>query len=513
MVDGINDTMAQGNKERQQALDNQIEKENHLAAIKEQQRNATAELNRQQVSANIEADKFLETARTNAQIRNDLQTKYQRQLEQGLITQDKFNKLTAAINEKYKDPKTPKTTVPAGDKASDRESAELIALQAQLKVLRQHTGLNDVISQQRKDLWKTEAQFSVLEEAAGQRKLSKEEESLLANKARILALAQQKALLGDQITAQEQLNKRMDTATKYTNQISAKQSALTDSATLSDRAAGRNLAYAQLRSGWENAGGKTTDVDYQRELAALNQYYAAEDSLRGDWLSGAKKGFAEYLDSATNVYSAMQNAASSAFGGMSDMLTDLVTTGKTSFKSFTVSILKSIIQITNQLLVAYAIQKAMGWVAGSFDGPQGGGIGSRSFVGPVQAWKGGYIPEYDGGGYTGPGGKYEPKGIVHGGEFVFTKESTARLGVGNLYRLMRGYATGGLVGAGNVSVPTMGGISVYAPVSISQQSGGGEVSQANTADTARLVQGVVQQSITDRLKKEMSPGGILYSRG
>jgi phage-related minor tail protein len=155
VVDGINDTMAQGIKERQQALDNQIEKENHLAAIKEQQRNATAELNRQQVSANIEADKFLETARTNAQIRNDLQTKYQRQLEQGLITQDKFNKLTAAINEKYKDPKTPKTTVPAGDKASDREAAELIALQAQLKVLQQHTGLNDVISQQRKDLWKT----------------------------------------------------------------------------------------------------------------------------------------------------------------------------------------------------------------------------------------------------------------------------------------------------------------------------------------------------------------------
>jgi hypothetical protein len=60
----------------------------------------------------------------------------------------------------------------------------------------------------------------------------------------------------------------------------------------------------------------------------LNQYYAAEDSLRGDWLSGAKKGFAEYQDSATNVYSAMQNAASSALGGMSDMLTNLVTTGK-----------------------------------------------------------------------------------------------------------------------------------------------------------------------------------------
>ncbi|HCD1104225.1 TPA: phage tail tape measure protein, partial [Proteus mirabilis] len=47
-------------------------------------------------------------------------------------------------------------------------------------------------------------------------------------------------------------------------------------------------------------------------------------------------------------------------------------------------------------------------------------------------------------------GKFEPKGIVHGGEFVFTKEATAKLGVGNLYRLMhaaQGYASGGFVSA------------------------------------------------------------------
>ncbi|MCM4638240.1 phage tail tape measure protein, partial [Escherichia coli] len=50
------------------------------------------------------------------------------------------------------------------------------------------------------------------------------------------------------------------------------------------------------------------------------------------------------------------------------------------------------------------------------------------------------------GGFTGTGGKYEPAGIVHRGEFVFTKEATSRIGVGNLYRLMRGYAEGGYVG-------------------------------------------------------------------
>ena len=52
------------------------------------------------------------------------------------------------------------------------------------------------------------------------------------------------------------------------------------------------------------------------------------------------------------------------------------------------------------------------------------------------------------GGYTGDGGKYQPAGIVHAGEFVFTKEQTKRAGVANLYALagaLAGYANGGLV--------------------------------------------------------------------
>ncbi|MGF7432099.1 phage tail tape measure protein [Pasteurella bettyae] len=35
---------------------------------------------------------------------------------------------------------------------------------------------------------------------------------------------------------------------------------------------------------------------------------------------------------------------------------------------------------------------------------------------------------FSSGGYTGDGGKYEPKGIVHGGEYVMTKAATSRLG-------------------------------------------------------------------------------------
>lgn len=55
---------------------------------------------------------------------------------------------------------------------------------------------------------------------------------------------------------------------------------------------------------------------------------------------------------------------------------------------------------------------------------------------------------FAGGGYTGDGGKNDPAGIVHAGEFVLTKEQTARAGVRNLYALaaaLNGYAGGGLV--------------------------------------------------------------------
>lgn len=49
------------------------------------------------------------------------------------------------------------------------------------------------------------------------------------------------------------------------------------------------------------------------------------------------------------------------------------------------------------------------------------------------------------GGYTGSGGKYQPAGVVHKGEYVFDAEAVKRIGVHQLEAL-RGYANGGPVG-------------------------------------------------------------------
>ncbi|WP_318387714.1 phage tail tape measure protein [Enterobacter sp.] len=479
------------------------------------------------VTAQQYVNKLTEQTLSNEQKRTKEQQLLTKAIRDGAqISKEEEARLRKNIDDKYQDPKTPKTkgyTVPAGDRAEDSGQAELLALQAQLKTLQHHRSVNDTISQQRKDLYTTEAKFTVLEEAARTRQLSKQEQSLLASKDQVLELARQKALLGDQITAQEQLNKRMDTASKYVTQMAEKQAALESGTTMSDRLSIRQTALSQLRGGWLNAGGSLTDEGYQKELKAANVYYEAEDKLRGDWQAGVKKGWAEYLDSATNVYASMQSVAQSTFGGISDMLTNLVTTGTASFKSFAASMMKMIADVTNRLLVAYTVQSALGWVTGSISGGGGStpsGLYNSTASGITLAWNGGLIPEFDRGGFTGAGGKYEPKGVVHGGEFVFTKEATSALGVENLYALMRGaqgYANGGTVGrAPMLGLSNNTGAANSAPViqtTVNVDANGNASAQSDSSGEAmgRALAAEIQNAATQVVQKHIKNGGLIYN--
>lgn len=91
------------------------------------------------------------------------------------------------------------------------------------------------------------------------------------------------------------------------------------------------------------------------------------------------------------------------------------------------------------------------------DGPLSGILGTKSSSGGVGGLIGGIAKAigFDTGGYTGDGARDQPAGIVHKGEYVFDKKSTARLGVKNLEAL-RGYAGGGPVGS--IATPSISGI-------------------------------------------------------
>ncbi|MBN0796144.1 hypothetical protein JTL88_35815, partial [Pseudomonas aeruginosa] len=72
---------------------------------------------------------------------------------------------------------------------------------------------------------------------------------------------------------------------------------------------------------------------------------------------------------------------------------------------------------------------------------------------------------------TGPGGKYQPAGIVHKGEYVFDQASTNRIGVSQLEALRNGQpldATLGRTGFGtgvqNVNSDNSSKTTIHAPI-------------------------------------------------
>jgi hypothetical protein len=113
----------------------------------------------------------------------------------------------------------------------------------------------------------------------------------------------------------------------------------------------------------------------------------------------------------------------------------------------------------------------------AFDGLFSGGGGGGNFLKAV-----GKAFGYAEGGYTGPGGKYTPAGVVHKGEYVMDAETTRRIGVRNLDAMragMRGYANGGLVGG----APVMPGSISARPSSV-----GGTVVNVNNYSGASVQQ-------------------------
>ncbi|BCU49105.1 phage tail tape measure protein [Citrobacter amalonaticus] len=446
-------------------------------------REAVAESDRQKYAAQAQANyaKTQSALEKYTQRQNELNNA----LKEGRILQADYNINMSAAKKEYEDSlkkpgKAPAVKTPSGVRAVDTASAQTIELQAQLRTLQEHRSITDTISQQRQELWRQQSRFTVLEEAAKTRTLSTQEKSLLASKDEVLSRAEVNARLGDQIMAQERLNRLQDTSRKYVTQIGEKTRALVAGGAMSSRAAQRQNEEAQLRQGWLNAGGTDTDQGYQNELAALKNYYEEQDNLRNDWQSGAKSAWADYVDSASDAYGQVKSAATSTLDGISKNMADMLTTGKANWADFTRSTLSMLTQIL--------MKQAMVGLVDSATTAMG----------------------FAGGGFTGSGGKYEPAGVVHRGEFVFTKEATSRIGVGNLYRMMKGYASGGLVGGGTAGPAAPFGVSVYAPVTVENPSSGTQ-QQNNGEALGRAYQQVINKSVHEGIAKAIQPGGLIWN--
>ncbi|EPJ0398932.1 phage tail tape measure protein [Providencia rettgeri] len=401
------------------------------------------------------------------------------------------------IEEQFKDKRVPKGKEyrpDLGTRHNEDLQKQLLALETQTKVARDFSQTGDrIVSNERKQLMLTEAQFTILDRIVkkGERQLTTDEKSLLMRRESILSGQRELAVKGDALEKQNRENKLLEERAKRIKEIENRIQALKGSAGLTDRQYQRNIALEK--------------ADSPEQKAKLEEFYREEDELRGNWRDGIKKGFAEFEEDATNTYGKVAQASQFAFVGMTNSLTDWAMTGKANFGDFG----RSFARMVTDMLIKAAALKAM---TAAF-----GGTSFGNFLG--------IKPGFARGGFTGAGDKYEPAGVVHKGEFVFTKEATSRLGITSLMSLMKsaekGYASGGYVGnnhpMANVPVQRMYGMQGAGGVNVNLNLGGinveaGQVQQQNTVSNMDL--NSIERSLTNKIKQllvsEGQEGGDLY---
>lgn len=167
-----------------------------------------------------------------------------------------------------------------------------------------------------------------------------------------------------------------------------------------------------------------TQAEAMRALATQYGATAAEANKLKESQEAAAKSAGESLELAKSVT-----------GGILSDIRSALSDGKITWKEWgeiAVNALNKIADKAQELLLNQLFSG--GGILGSLFGGATGGFN------PV-----GKVGLFADGGYTGSGGKNQPAGIVHKGEYVMDAETVRRLGVGQLDAL-RGYANGGLVG-------------------------------------------------------------------
>lgn len=237
-------------------------------------------------------------------------------------------------------------------------------------------------------------------------------------------------------------------------------------------ASNNNVSRSTLNQGigdfWKTASTVGNDVDMNSKEGMLFQqgFLQATGEEFSQWKANIMSGVAEVADGFTSLSQSVTN-----------IWTDMTTTMSTGFSEE----LSKVIQGSESLSDAFAnvgqqildsvipalIQMGIQWMANQVMAQTMSATSTAQVVAQNEAITASALPAatatsvaswgsaaviggavlmallasmammkgFSSGGYVGNGGKYEPMGIVHGGEYVFDKESTRRLGVGNLEAL------------------------------------------------------------------------------
>ncbi|SOC92570.1 phage tail tape measure protein, lambda family [Rhizobium sp. AN5] len=249
------------------------------------------------------------------------------------------------------------------------------------------------------------------------------------------------------------------------------------------------LAVYQAQQEAKRAGITLTDQELAkiREKITLTQQLDGENKKAGDSAEGLKNAQKFFAESFTSSLSGLLTGTQDLNGAVRSLINNLI----------------------DATLQAALLGK----------GPLAGlaGIGTGIL---------GKLFGFSEGGYTGDGGKYEPAGVVHKGEYVMSKKATSRIGIGNLDAMHRGalggFAEGGFVGdAPSIRTPDLKAanssaavqaISINAPITVNGSAGTPEQNNDLAGKLAKQMETTVRGVIADEMRKQSRPGAFGNSR-
>ncbi|HBQ6168034.1 phage tail length tape measure family protein [Klebsiella pneumoniae] len=463
------------------------------------------EAEQQRIKTQQEADRVNQQYLSNADKRNKAIKQQSEFLKAGAITAEQYAKNVSRINEMYKDPKPPKTpkskayTEDAATRLLDQINQQTAALQSQLDA-------SDKLNSATQARVKFEQQIADLKSKT---QLTADQKSILSRSDEILqAYKQQEALQNSVKTLDDyrKMQEQVKTKDERTNDLLKTRLELLEKAKATGqlkpgeyektRADIYQNTDMQLPSTVRNVVGNLTPTGgrlsgtFEGMQGQINEYDQAQQELQR-WLAAQEEAYAKAGEitaegearmtsirqraaDANQVIEAQKNTIiSAATQSLFDSTADIMRTGFSEQSA----IYKVAFAASKAFAIADSMVKIQQAIAsGAVSAPYPANIiamasiaaQTASIVSNIQAVSG---VGFASGGYTGPGGKYQPAGIVHKGEYVFDQASTNRIGVSQLEALRNGQpldATLGRTGFGtgvqNVNSDNSSKTTIHAPI-------------------------------------------------
>lgn len=422
----------------------------------------------------------------------------------GKYTQEEYDRIYSEINDRYKDPKTPKTpkgkayTEDAATRLLDQINQQTAAMQSQLDA-------SDKLNSATQARIKFEQQITDLKSKT---QLTADQKSILSRSQEILqAYKNQEALqnsvktLDDYRKMQEQVRFKDE----KTNDLLKERLDLLEKAKATGklkpgeyektRADIYQNTDNQLPSTVRNVVGNTTPTGGQLSgtFGGMQQQYSQLDQAQKDldaWLARKEEAYLKAGAITAEGEARMQKTradAANAAAVIEAQKSAIITSTTQSMMDSGLSILadgfgqqSGIYKAAFAASKAYAIAQSMvainAGIAQAASLPFPSNLMAMATVAMetaniVSNIKAVADTGFASGGYTGPGGKYQPAGIVHKGEYVFDQASTNRIGVSQLEALRNGQpldATLGRTGFGtgvqNVNSDNSSKTTIHAPI-------------------------------------------------